>query len=121
MSTSCRSCGDHVEKKRAAPCWPPGAQRIPGLAWPFDGAGDGGARARSEGPLGGTRTPSLLIRRLCHPCLLPAHSPLTCRNAAHWCAVDGSVERPCAAKCGQGSLGDGHQPHLPSTVTLPCQ
>src|SRR5262245_17863608 len=33
-----------------------------------------------------------------HPCLLPAPSPLTCRNAAHWCAVDGSVERPCAAR-----------------------
>ena len=43
-----------------------------------------------------------LIRRLCHACPLPAHSMLTCRNAAHWCAVDGSVERPCAARCGQG-------------------
>jgi hypothetical protein len=28
---------------------------------------------------------------------------LACRNAAHWCAVDGSVERRCAAEMGQGS------------------
>lgn len=28
--------------------------------------------------------------------------PLTCRNAASWYAVDGSVERPCAAKMRPG-------------------
>jgi hypothetical protein len=29
---------------------------------------------------------------------LPATSLLTCRDATHWCAVGGSVERPWAAK-----------------------
>jgi hypothetical protein len=55
-------------------CWPtasPATMTLAGLLCPADCV---------------TRTRYLLI-------LL-----LTCRNAAHWCAVSGNVERPCAAK-----------------------
>src|SRR5215471_10980797 len=60
-----------------------------------------------------TICPQLRIRRLRHPCLLPAHPALTWRNAAHWWAVDGSVERPCTAKCGQGSWATDTSPIAP--------
>jgi hypothetical protein len=40
----------------------------------------------------------LLIRRLCRAHPLPAHFAATCRDATHWCAVDGDVERRLAAK-----------------------
>ena len=45
-----------------------------------------------------------LIRRLCRSDPLPAISLLTCRDATHWCAVVGGVERRLAAKMGQRGL-----------------
>ena len=37
---------------------------------------------------------------------------LTCSNGTHWCAVDGSVERPCKAKI--GSAVSDHRPEAGS-------
>jgi hypothetical protein len=50
------------------------------------------------GALGGTRTPSLLIRRDLHARPLPAHMSVTCRNATQQCVAIGGAKRCCPAK-----------------------
>jgi hypothetical protein len=50
------------------------------------------------GALGGTRTPTLLIRRLCHRRRLPGRWRLTCSDASHWVASLFPVTRCCPAK-----------------------
>jgi hypothetical protein len=71
--------------------------------------------------------PNLLIRILCHAHPLPAHFAATCRDATHWRAVGGSVERRWAAKkrparpgCGlRPRAGVGCGPLLSGEVSLP--
>jgi hypothetical protein len=81
----------HPMCERSAPCLPPG---VPAAC--FDSA-ELYLLHQQVATLA-----SLLIRRLCHPVRYLPILTLTCRNAAHWCAVDGSVERPRAAKMRPG-------------------
>jgi len=67
------------------------------------------SKASDLGALGGTRTPNLLIRRDLRSPLLPAHTPLTCRNAAQRCATTRGVERCCKAKIRPAGLDDHRQ------------
>jgi hypothetical protein len=67
--------------------------------------GDGAA-------LGGTRTPSLQIRRVCHRRCLPGRWCLTCSNASHWLASLLSVTRCCPARI-RPAL-----PHLPLRLSM---
>jgi hypothetical protein len=52
----------------------------------------------SNGALGGTRTPNLLIRRVFRVSTSPAHMPFELADAVHRCAEGGNVEHCCAAK-----------------------
>jgi len=78
------------------------------------------------GALGGTRTPSLLIRRYIRTLSWPACQALTGLDVAQRCAVVVGIWRPCKAKIRPGrikpaggvvsSYGSAHRGHAPDAA-----